>query len=148
MNARWSVPWLQRMARLLGGKPRYSVLLVDYDVSAAQALASLLGDEFHVTVAGSLRDAFQAVAEQAPALVVTELDLPDGSGLDLLRALRAQMGERAALLMVVSARRGIDEKVAALEAGADDYLVKPVDPATFLTEVKRLSYFAQALLPG
>ena len=55
---------------------------------------------------------------------------------------------RTPLLMVVSARKGVDDKVAAFQAGADDYLVKPVDPATFLTEVKRLSYFAQALLPG
>jgi two-component system, OmpR family, KDP operon response regulator KdpE len=148
MEARRSVPWLRRVARLLRGKSYYSVLLVDNDISAAQALASMLGDEFHVTIVGGLHDALISVVDQAPVLVVTELDLPDGSGLDVLRALRARTTVRTPLLMVVSARKGVDDKVAAFQAGADDYLVKPVDPATFLTEVKRLSYFAQALLPG
>jgi DNA-binding response OmpR family regulator len=66
----------------------------------------------------------------------------------LLRALRARTTARTPLLMVVSARKGVHDKVAAFQAGADDYLVKPANPARFLTEVERLSYFAQALLPG
>ena len=139
--------WLQRVTRLLGGTPHYPVLLVDGQLVEAQQLAAVLGEDFRVRIVGGLHAAIQAVADQAPILVVTELALPDGSGIDLLRALRAHPSTSRALLMVVSWRRGINDKVAALQAGADDYLVKPVAPAAFLDEVKRLSYFKQILLP-
>src|SRR5262249_2289426 len=133
--------------RLLGGAPHYHVLLVDGQLDEAQQLTALLGAGFRVRIVGGLHAAIQAVADQAPILVVTELELPDGTGIDLLRALRVHPSTSKALLMVVSWRKGIDDKVAALLAGADDYLVKPVAPAAFLEEVKRLSYFKQILLP-
>jgi DNA-binding response OmpR family regulator len=140
--------WLQRVARLLGGAPRYPVLIVDSRFDEARHLASVLGEGFHVRIVGGLHAAFQAVVDQPPILVVTELELSDGSGIDLVRALRNHPSMHRALLMVVSWRKGIDDKVAAFEAGADNFLVKPVSPSAFLEEVKRLSYFRQILLPS
>src|SRR5262245_32315693 len=103
--------WLQRVTRLLGGAQHYPVLLVDGHLDEAQQLAALLGEDFRVRIVGGLHAALQAVADHVPILVVTELELPDGSGIDLLRALRGHPGTSKALLMVVSWRKGIDDKV-------------------------------------
>ncbi|MEH6759252.1 MAG: response regulator transcription factor [Parasphingorhabdus sp.] len=56
-------------------------------------------------------------------LVLLDLGLPDGDGLDLVTAMRAQMDQTPILIM--TARGGLDDRVAGLDAGADDYLVKP-----------------------
>jgi PleD family two-component response regulator len=148
MRAANSVPLWQRLTRSVKAAPRYRLVVVDRSFTEAQALTSALGEEFGVTFAPGLHAAFQAIVEQVPHLVVTELDLPDGSGLDLLEALHSRPATRELLVVVVSWRKGLNEKISALQAGAAHFLGKPVDSLAFRFEVKRLLYFAQLrLLP-
>jgi len=72
-------------------------------------------------------------ATRRPELVVLDLGLPDGDGLDFIREFR---GWSAAPILVLSAREGEDRKVQALDAGADDYLVKPFGVAELLARVR------------
>jgi DNA-binding response OmpR family regulator len=100
------------------------ILIVEDDARVAGFLRSgLVDQDFSVDVARSCADALKAFALSPPDLVLLDLGLPDGDGLKLLPELR---GQRTRLpIIAVTARDGIDQRVAGLEAGADDYLVKP-----------------------
>lgn len=82
-----------------------------------------------VTLQRGLIDA----ATRRPELVVLDLGLPDGDGLDFIREFR---GWSQAPIVVLSAREGEERKVQALDAGADDYLVKPFGVAELLARVR------------
>jgi DNA-binding response OmpR family regulator len=120
-----------------------SVLYVDPDLAFAEQLASVLGRRGAVAVVPSANAARVAMRGRMPTLVVMELDLPDASGVELLATLRQAPATRNVLLMVITARRGIYDKIAAFQAGADDFLVKPVDPQQFEMHVQLLSTFRQ-----
>jgi DNA-binding response OmpR family regulator len=137
--------FLQRLAQRLFTPTQLHVLIVDPDLGGARQLASALGHEHMVTVVGTATAAFTAIQGSVPMLVVIELDLPDASGLDMLARLHTHPATQRALLMVLTRRSSIQDKIAAFQAGADDFLVKPVDPQTFAAHVKRLARFRQIL---
>jgi DNA-binding response OmpR family regulator len=122
-----------------------AVLFVDPDSATAHALANVLASRYAVGVAGSLAAAYQALAVMIPTLIVCELTLPDGDGFSFLQRVRATPETRDVLLMVVSSRRSVVDKVAALRAGADDYLTKPVTPEVFANHAGRLLRFRRTL---
>ena len=100
-------------------------LVVDDDAALARALAiNLRARGYDVTVAGNGRDALEAVARVRPEVVVLDLGLPDLDGLEVLRGIR---GWNEVPVVVLSARSTSDEKVDALDAGADDYVTKPFE---------------------
>jgi DNA-binding response OmpR family regulator len=73
-------------------------------------------------------EAARGVLNVAPYdIVILDIGLPDGSGLDLLRELRARKLHTPIILL--TARSGLDDRIMGLDAGADDYLAKPFDPA-------------------
>jgi DNA-binding response OmpR family regulator len=86
----------------------------------------------------SVQSGVYAVHVQTPWLVVTELDLPDAEGLEMIAILRRAPATRDITFMVVTRRSAIRDKVSAFQAGAADYLVKPVDPVVFSLHVQLL----------
>src|SRR5262249_30697780 len=109
-----------------------AVLFVDPDMESAHRLSRALPNYSLTAVVPTAQAALQAIQARVPTLIVTELDLPDAKGLDLLRHIHADPTTRKVLLMVVTRRTAITDKIAAFEAGADDYVVKPVEPQNFL----------------
>jgi DNA-binding response OmpR family regulator len=100
------------------------VLVVDDEVSVRQALERALRLEgFAVTTASGGRAALQEVAQRPPAVVVLDVMMPDLDGVSVVRRLRAD-GVDVPVCML-SARDEVSDRVAGLQAGADDYLVKP-----------------------
>jgi two-component system response regulator MprA len=100
------------------------LLVVDDDPAVREALALVLGlNGFEVSTAGDGREAIRAVSERCPDAVVLDVLMAGIDGLEVCRRVRA-MGNRTPVLML-TARAEISERVAGLEAGADDYLVKP-----------------------
>ena len=103
--------------------PATRALVVEDDPQMARFLrATLTAHELVVTVAGTIALGRTAAAADPPDIVLLDLGLPDGDGLELVRALRTWT---AVPIIVLSARGREDDKVAALDAGADDYLTKP-----------------------
>ena len=96
---------------------------------------ALLGEGCEVVEAGTLREGLARAGDSQPDLVILDLGLPDGDGLDFIRACRA-WSDRP--LLVLSARGQEADKVAALDAGADDYLAKPFGVAELLARVRAL----------
>lgn len=117
---------------------RVEILVVEDD----KALSRLMVDELEagrrmVTACTSLAEARIWLARRRPALVVTDLRLPDGNGMELVRELVAGEGERPGIL-VVTAFGSVRQAVEALQAGADDFLTKPLDLDHFLIAVERV----------
>ncbi|HWK93452.1 MAG TPA: response regulator transcription factor [Luteimicrobium sp.] len=99
------------------------VLVVDDDAGLVRALAiNLRAHGWVVTTAASGRDGLDAVARDHPDVVVLDLGLPDLAGLDVIAGIR---GWSRVPIVVLSARQLGEDKVDALDAGADDYVTKP-----------------------
>ncbi len=102
------------------------LLLVEDTQDLALAVLRHLRAQGHaVDHAACAQDARAALSVSDYACVILDLGLPDGSGLDLLRGLRAQ-GARTPVI-IATARDQISDRIAGLDAGADDYIVKPFD---------------------
>ncbi|TDG11864.1 response regulator transcription factor [Seongchinamella unica] len=102
------------------------ILLVEDDDSLAVGLVKGLGKEgFTVDHVASGKMALAALRAEPPDMVVLDLGLPDMDGLDVLSRLRED-GLRTPVL-VLTARDQLDDRIAGLDSGADDYLAKPFD---------------------
>jgi two-component system KDP operon response regulator KdpE len=100
-----------------------SVLIVDDERPLLRALAmNLTARGFDVTEADTGTRALSAAAAREPDVILLDLGLPDISGLDVIRAIRDYSSTP---IIVLSARTGSSDKVAALDLGADDYVTKP-----------------------
>ncbi len=103
------------------------LLLIDDDQELCELLNSWLSQEgFSVRACHDGVSARAALAAHAPAVVVLDVMLPDGSGLELLKQLRGDHPELPVLML--SARGEPLDRILGLELGADDYLAKPCDP--------------------
>jgi len=111
------------------------ILIVDDEPAVADVLEfALRRAGFAVATVATLADARRALSAREPALVVLDLGLPDMDGLDVLRQLRAR--DAALPVLLLTARAGLDDKVAGLDSGADDYLVKPFELDELLARLR------------
>ncbi|HEX5052641.1 MAG TPA: response regulator transcription factor [Planctomycetota bacterium] len=100
------------------------LLVVEDDASIRESLVDFFRDrDWLVRACGDRTTALQALAGQRFHMVLLDLRLPDGDGLDVLRALR-KAGDRTPVI-VLTARGEVDQRVLGLHVGADDYVVKP-----------------------
>ncbi|MCU0773498.1 MAG: sigma-54 dependent transcriptional regulator [Ideonella sp.] len=114
--------------------PRHSLLVVDDepDLRTLYEL-TLLREGYEVDTAESVEDAAAQLRERTYHAVITDMRLPDGTGLDLLRRLEAEGRRERAI--VITAYGSAENAVEALKAGAYDYLTKPVDLKVFRSVV-------------
>jgi two-component system KDP operon response regulator KdpE len=110
------------------------VLLVDDDPAIQTTLAiGLRAHGYTVLLAKDGRSAIEACAEDDPDLVLLDLGLPDLSGVEVLCTVRSRS---QVPVIVLSARHGSDDKVEALDVGADDYVTKPFGMDELLARVR------------
>jgi two-component system, OmpR family, response regulator len=121
------------------------LLLVEDDLRLQRVLRRLLEDDRHVVEVASDGESALDVAEATTGIeaVILDIGLPGISGLDVARALRNQ-GRELAILML-TARDTVNDRVSGLDAGADDYLVKPF---AYEELAARLRALARRALPG
>lgn len=111
------------------------ILLIEDDPDLGPAVAAnLRRDGFSVDLLGDRASAEAALATTDYVLLLLDLGLPDGDGLELLRRLRRRGS--ALPVMVLTARDAIEDRVAGLEAGADDYLIKPFAHAELVARIR------------
>lgn len=110
------------------------VLIVDDEPHIRSLMQRAMADaDYAVVAAENAREALELLAQEEPNLVLLDLGLPDRDGLELVPLIKRH-GDKA--LIVISARDAIEEKVAALDLGADDYLTKPFDIAELLARAR------------
>jgi len=125
------------------------VLVVDDDELTRSYVCSLLQlADYVVCQAGSGREALRKLEVEPCEIVVTDWEMPDINGLDLCRALRSRDADRYTYVLIYSVRSGQGDALQALNAGADDYLIKGPSPAELLARVgvgRRITRLERAL---
>lgn len=115
------------------------IMIVDDD----QELLRLIGLSLHragyePVAAQNAEEALKKVRQQQPALIILDVMLPGASGLELCRQLRSQARTLPLPIIMLSARTQLEDKIEGLEAGADEYLTKPINPKEMVARVKAL----------
>lgn len=114
---------------------RGRVLLADDNADMRDYVGRLLSAQYEVTAVANGEEALAAALANPPDLVLTDVIMPILDGFGLLRALRDHRSTRAVPVLLLSARAGAEASVEALDAGADDYLIKPFTARELLARV-------------
>ena len=113
------------------------ILVVEDNTTLAGGLAAVLkGSGYAVDVVGDGASAVAVVATERFDLVILDLNLPEMDGIDVLRTIRGRQDDVAVLIL--SARHSLTERVAGLNLGADDYMIKPFDVDELEARVRTL----------
>ncbi|MGZ9111536.1 MAG: response regulator [Rhodoplanes sp.] len=111
------------------------ILVVDDDLEIRKLLARYLESQgFRVVLAASCRELLERLATNHIDLIVLDLMLPDGSGLDMCRDLRARRSS-VPIILLTALKEDVD-RIIGLEIGADDYLGKPFNPRELIARVR------------
>jgi two-component system, OmpR family, KDP operon response regulator KdpE len=123
------------------------VLLIEDEPQMRRFLRSALpANEYRLVEAATMHDGLTQAAGRSPDVVLLDLGLPDGDGLDATRRIREWS---AVPIIVLSARGRENDKIAALDAGADDYLTKPFSVGELLARMRvALRHAARAQQPA
>ena len=115
-----------------------TVLIVEDDRPTGEELSEAFGQwGFDATHVLTVADFWPALEEVRPQVAVVDLALPDGSGADIIREIRAKSDIG---IIVISGHSDEIERVACIEMGADDYLVKPCSPRELVARIRQLIY--------
>ena len=123
-------------ASLDGGAGRSRVLIADDNADMRLYLGRLLSERFDTVAVANGRDALEAVQQQLPDLILSDVMMPELDGFGLLRELRKNSETRTVPIILLSARAGEESRVEGIDAGADDYLVKPFSARELIARVQ------------
>lgn len=116
--------------------PRPQVLLADDNADMREYVRKLLSTQYEVVAVADGEEALAAAREQVPDLVLSDVMMPKLDGFGLLARLREDQRTRSVPIVLLSARAGEESRVEGLEAGVDDYLVKPFSARELMARVK------------
>ncbi len=119
------------------------VLIADDNSDMRQYLTRLLSERYEVMALPDGRAALEAVKQRAPALVLSDVMMPNLDGFGLLRELRADPRTKTIPIILLSARAGEEARVEGMDQGADDYLIKPFSARELLARVQTHLQMAQ-----
>jgi PAS domain S-box-containing protein len=114
---------------------RASVLVAEDNLDMRDYLARILSPYYELRMSGNGRDALRAAHERTPDLILSDVMMPELDGFGLLRELRSDPNTRPIPFVLLSARAGEDARVEGLQAGADDYLIKPFAARELLARI-------------
>lgn len=135
--AQASDPSLQKLSEEeLPSAENIKLLVVDDNKDMREYLVRLLAPHFTVFTASNGQQALEKVTELRPSLVISDVMMPVMDGKQFLQALRSSADIFQTPVILLSARAGEESKIDGLEAGADDYLVKPFSAAELLTKIR------------
>jgi DNA-binding response OmpR family regulator len=113
------------------------ILMIEDDPSVLTLTRDLLlAENYRVETAVNSQEGSEAVRRLKPDLLILDLNLPDGDGLDLCRDLKKEAAFKDLPVFILTARASSEDIVAGLEAGADDYLTKPFNEREFEARVR------------
>jgi len=115
------------------------ILIVDDDLDSLKLVGMMLQQQgYEIVAANSGMTGIQKAVSGKPDIVILDIMMPDISGYEVCRRLRADPATAAVPILMFTAKTLVDDKVAGFEAGADDYITKPVHPAELASRVKAL----------
>jgi signal transduction histidine kinase len=126
----------QALSKANGDLQKPIVLLVDDNADMREYVQDLLTQRFHVITAENGRRALEEAARTTPNLVLTDIMMPEMDGFALLSSLRQNPATRTIPVIMLSARAGEEARVEGIDAGADDYLIKPFSARELIAHVE------------
>jgi putative nucleotidyltransferase with HDIG domain len=115
------------------------ILLVDDDHKVLEILEEILNRKgYKVNTATNGRQALHSCEVQNPQMIVLDMMLPDMNGIELIEQIRESRRNKDVPILIISANGDVDARLAGLEGGADDYLVKPVALKEFCSKVEKV----------
>jgi adenylate cyclase len=117
---------------------RPTVLYAEDNAELRRHVRDILKRSYNVFLAVDGRDALAKIQRYTPDLIISDQMMPNMSGRDLLRAIRADANLRSTPVIFLTARAGTEARIESLEAGADDYLAKPFNEGELLARVRNL----------
>lgn len=118
---------------------KVKILIVDDNVVILKVLRRILeSNEYAVISATNGNEAMKAVHLEKPDLIITDYMMPELDGKQLIQKLKAQLSTRYIPVIMLTSRDEVDSEVEVIDAGADDYLVKPANPKRLIARIKRL----------
>jgi DNA-binding response OmpR family regulator/anti-sigma regulatory factor (Ser/Thr protein kinase) len=121
---------------LTATKDHASLLVVDDDPIMRMFLTNALADDWTVRDASGGTSALELIAAERPDLVISDLRMPDGDGLGLVTALRRDPATATLPVILLTGFADANDRTSGIEAGADDYLVKPITPSELRARVR------------
>lgn len=116
------------------------ILVVDDDQDFLRVVQTLLEHAGHsVVVSVNAHDALDRFNYESFDLIFSDANMPGGSGFDLVKTIRKNFPDHHAAIAMITGRRDKKDVVYGLECGADDYIIKPIDPDLFLAKVQSLT---------
>lgn len=126
------------------------ILIAEDNPDMRALLSMLLGKEFRVRLTRNGREALESIRASRPDLIVSDVMMPEMSGIELCRAVKGDSEMRSIPIVLVTSKAEREMKIEGLELGADDYVTKPFHPRELLARVRSLVRVAslQAQLAG
>lgn len=114
-----------------------NVLIVDDEPHIVNLIRlSLNKDKYNITGAYSAREALMHIEKGLPDILVLDLMMPGVNGYELCKALRENPKTRTMPILILSAKSQMNDKLHAIDVGADDYMTKPFDPMELVKRIK------------
>ena len=117
---------------------RAKVLVVDDEPANVELISGYLGKEFEIIQAYSGKEALEKVRLANPDLVLLDIMMPEVQGYEVCEKIRNQDVTRFTPIVMITALTEIDDKIKAIESGADDFLTKPINRIELVTRIKSL----------
>lgn len=124
---------------------KYRILVVEDDKSVSSMLRTMLDSQYDCITAETCRQGLMMLGSHMPDLVILDLGLPDQDGMEFIRNARKT---NAVPVLVLSARSTEQDKVAALDLGANDYITKPFSMAELMARVRAALRSVHPAAPG
>jgi len=113
------------------------VLVVEDSSTIASVVKYFLELEgFDVAVAKDGNSGLEAARRDQPQVIVTDYNMPGMDGMDMVKALRAEATTRGIAVLMLTSEDNVEKEARALEAGVDDYILKPVEPRRLAARVR------------
>lgn len=114
-----------------------SVYIVEDNADMREYMTNLLKDQYDVTSYANGKVALERILQQAPDVVLSDVMMPVMDGLELIKQIRATKSVAKTPVILISARAGQEASVTGIDAGADDYLVKPFSARELIARVRQ-----------
>ena len=118
--------------------PKLKILIVDDDLDILDLIEATLEGEFELTKAATGKEALEKLKSQTPDLLILDYMLPDLKGPEICKIIRKDPLLLNTPILMLTGKGEIEDKVTGLEAGTDDYMLKPFDPKELIARIRML----------